>query len=45
MLSRNIGGIAWRNGHDGDVGTHGSCVRPSKVSGQVSGVNRLTSEQ
>ena len=43
MLSRNIGGIAWRNGHDEDVGTHGSCVRPSKVSEQVSGVNWLTS--
>ena len=45
MLLRNIGGIAWRNGYDGDVGAHGSCVRASRVSEQVNGVNRLTSGQ
>ncbi|WP_276816766.1 hypothetical protein [Segatella maculosa] len=37
--------IGLQNDCEEIVGTHGSCVRPSRVSEQVSGVNRLTSEQ
>ncbi|WP_262502948.1 hypothetical protein [Segatella maculosa] len=37
--------IGLLNGCEEIVGTHGSCVRPSKVSGQVNGANRLTSGQ